>query len=243
MPVTAFPEPQTWQMVVESVDDLTPRMRRIRLSAPGLERLIELPGQDIALAFRAEDGSKVRRRYSIRAFDRERGLIEIVVVMHGDGPGMRWASSARKGMDIEGIAPRGKITIEPDADWHLFAGDATAVPGSFAMMERLPSGKQAFGFFLVDSPQERLPFGATGSVQWRYGEPSIGAGSLLNAFQEIESRSGAGHAYLAGEVGLVTSLKAELLNQGWSPEQISGKAYWNQGRANAGHGEPEQKVS
>jgi NADPH-dependent ferric siderophore reductase len=52
-----------------------------------------------------------------------------------------------------------------------------------------------------------------------------------------------GHAYLAGEVTLVSALKAALLGGGWTADQVSAKAYWNRGRANAGHGEPEVKAS
>jgi len=41
----------------------------------------------------------------------------------------------------------------------------------------------------------------------------------------------------------VSALKAALLDRGWNPDRISAKAYWNRGRANAGHGEPELRAS
>jgi NADPH-dependent ferric siderophore reductase len=43
-------------------------------------------------------------------------------------------------------------------------------------------------------------------------------------------------------VALVSALKAALLARGWTTDQVSAKAYWNRGRANAGHGEPELKA-
>jgi NADPH-dependent ferric siderophore reductase len=43
-------------------------------------------------------------------------------------------------------------------------------------------------------------------------------------------------------VALVSALKATLLAGGWSADQISAKAYWNRGRANADRGEPEVKA-
>ena len=106
-----FPEPRAWQLIVKQAEDLTSSIRRIELTAPSVERFSYLPGQDVSLAFSAGDGSTVRRRYSIRSFNPERRSLEINVVMHGGGPGMRWAESAATGDEIEAIGPRGKITL------------------------------------------------------------------------------------------------------------------------------------
>src|SRR5438270_11137699 len=241
------PEPRSLQLTVGHVHDLTPRMREISLVVPAPTQFAYLPGQDVSLGFTARDGTAVRRRYSIRRFSSERGLLDINVVMHGDGPGMRWAQNVTEGMPIEAIAPRGKITLAAGTAWHLFAGDATAVPAAFGMMEALPEGTTAFGFFLVDDASERQSLQAAGNrrtVQWRYqsveADPST---ALAAAIRDTSLPATAGQAYLAGEVGLVSALKAALLVQGWTGDRIAAKAYWNRGRANAGHGEPEQKAS
>jgi NADPH-dependent ferric siderophore reductase len=242
-----FPEPVPWQLAVVGVEARTPRMRAIDLTAPNLDQFDFLPGQDVSLAFPLADGTTVRRRYTIRRFDRARRSLEIDVVMHGGGPGMRWAEAAEPGMEIDAIAPRGKITIAPAAGWHLFAGDATAVPAAFAMMEALPLAVPAFGIFLVDDANERQPLVVDGdgrTLHWRYQsaerDPSA---ALAAAIGELELPDAPGHAYLAGEVSLVSFLKASLVGRGWRGDQISAKAYWNRGRANAGHGEPMQKAS
>lgn len=221
-------------------------MRRIELTAPALDRFSYLPGQDVSLAFTSPDGSAVRRRYSIRLVDRARRRLEINVLLHGDGPGMRWAQSATPGMAIDAIGPRGKITLAPDADWHLFAGDATAIPAALAMMEHLPRSVRCLAVFLVDNAEERQLFrvdGAQRTIEWRYAEAGADAAQLLDALASPGLPAGRGHAYFAGEVGLVSSLKAATVAWGWNSEQISAKAYWNRGRPNAGHGEPEQKVA
>ena len=241
-----LPEPRTWHLDVAAVQEITPRMRRVQLTSPALDTFEFLPGQDMALVFRRDDDPTVRRRYTIRGFDRGRRLLELEFVMHGGGPGMRWAQAAQPGTAIETVGPRGKITVASDADWHLFAGDATAVPGAFAMMEALPASVPALAFLQVDGPQERQPIpndrGHHG-VTWRYESPSPEGGGLLAALAAATFPGGRGHAYLAGEVALVTALKATLESRGWSADQISAKAYWNRGRANAGHGEPELKAS
>jgi NADPH-dependent ferric siderophore reductase len=242
-----FPEPTTWQLEVATVASVTPRMRRIRLTSPALDTLNYLPGQDVALGLQRDGGTMVRRRYSIRRFSPEERWLEVHVVMHGDGPGIRWAQAAAPGVLIDAIGPRGKITLATDARWHLFAGDATAVPGALAMMEALPADVAARAFLRVDDATERQPFDLAGDkrITWRY-ELDARAGQLdrlIVALSNEEFPRGRGHAYLAGEVSLVISLKAALLSRGLSPEQISAKAYWNRGRPNADRGEPEQRTS
>ena len=240
--LSRFPEPVPWQLVVAAVDDVTPHMRRIQLTSPDLDHFAYLPGQDLSLGFRRPDGTAIRRRYTIRRFDRQHRLIELNILLHGDGPGMRWAQAVKPGDAIDAIGPRGKVTPVEDADWHLFAGDATAVPGALAMMEALATSVPARAFLEVDGPEERQPLETTGAKdsQWHYEtSDSLALAALLSQAALPEGR---GHAYLAGEVALVRAMKAALIDRGWTAEQISPKAYWNRGQANAGNGEPEQRA-
>ena len=239
-------EPRTWQLEVAAVEDLTPRMRRVQLTSADLDRFDYVVGQDMALTFRRVDSPPVRRRYTIRHFDRDHRRLGLDFVLHGDGPGMRWAQGASPGDSIEVVGPRGKITLVGDAAWHLFAGDATAVPGALAMMEALPAGVPALAFLQVDGPEERQSAdGDRGrQITWHYEVPApTGDAGLSATLAGAALPPGRGHAYLAGEVALVTALKATLLSRGWAAEDIFAKAYWNRGRANAGHGEPELKAT
>ncbi len=172
-------------------------------------------------------------------------LLDLEIVLHGDGPGLRWAQAARPGLAVEAIGPRGKIGLTPGAKRHLFAGDATAIPGTFAMMESLPAGVPARAYLMVGDPSERQPFAADGptkNVAWHDESAEDPSNSLIAAVAAAGVPNDSGHAYLAGEVALVKALKAALLGRGWTADQISAKAYWNRGRANAGHGEPEVKA-
>jgi NADPH-dependent ferric siderophore reductase len=239
-------DPRTWQLDVAAVKDLTPRMRRVQLTSADLDRFDYVAGQDMALTFRRVDSPPVRRRYTIRHYDPDHRRLDLDFVLHGDGPGMRWAQTVRPGDSIEVVGPRGKITLVRDAAWHLFAGDATAVPGALAMMEALPPDVPAVAFLQVDAPEERQSADDRRGRQitWHYELPAPNlVTGLTAALAGAALPPGRGHAYLAGEVALVTTLKATLLSRGWASEDISAKAYWNRGRANAGHGEPELKAS
>src|SRR2546423_3362566 len=152
-----LPAPVGWPLPVAAASNVTPQMRRIELSNPALAAFDYLPGQDMALAFSKDDGTTVRRRYTIRRFDRNRASLMIDVVLHGDGPGMRWARAARPGISIDAIGPRGKITLVDDAEWHLFAGDATAGPRALLLMGTLASAASPPSLPLVRRHQHAPP--------------------------------------------------------------------------------------
>ena len=54
----------------------------------------------------------------------------------------------------------------------------------------------------------------------------------------MELLPGRGQAYLFGEAKVVLALREVLTARGLPADQMSPKAYWGRGRANAGHGEP-----
>jgi NADPH-dependent ferric siderophore reductase len=235
-----------WDLEVVDTVALTPSMRRIRLTAPGLDALSYLPGQDLMLAVPAPPDSWFRRRYTIRTLDPNAPSIDIDMVMHGDGPAAAWAASAEPGDRIEAIGPRGKVIVDPAAAWHLFAGDDSAIPASLAMAESLADPEQAIVILEVDGPadeqQGRTVDGRPIPVQWVHragADPASGA-ELVAALSTVVLPGGRGHAYLAGELGVVARMRSALLERGMEADQISAKPYWRAGRANAAHGEPER---
>jgi NADPH-dependent ferric siderophore reductase len=235
-----------WELEVLENQHLTPSMRRIRCTAPGLADLSYLPGQDVMLNVPTPSGPTFRRRYTIRSFEPAVPAIDIDVVLHGDGPAASWATDVKPGDTIEAIGPRGKITVDPDAHWHLFAGDDSAVPASLAMAASLPEPADALVVLEVDGPDDEqaaiAPDGQVVPVRWLHragGDPASGD-QLVAALADLPLPSGSGHAYLAGELGVVAEMRKALLARGMAPEQVSAKAYWRVGRANAAHGEPER---
>ena len=235
-----------WDLEVVDTTMVTPSMRRISLTAPGLDALSYMPGQDLMLSVPAPPDAWFRRRYTIRSFDRAAPTVHIDMVMHGDGPAAVWAASAQAGDRIEAIGPRGKVTVDPAAEWHLFAGDDSAIPASLAMAESLADPGQAIVVLEVDGPADVQSAGGTEGrqipAQWVYragADPASGA-QLVSALRAVELPPGLGHAYLAGELGVVAQMRRALLERGVEADQISAKPYWRAGQANAAHGEPER---
>jgi NADPH-dependent ferric siderophore reductase len=234
----------TARLAFEVVDSarLTPHMQRLRLTAPQLDGFAYLPGQDVMLLVAAEGNRPVRRRYTIRELDTDTRLLTLDIVLHGDGPGERWVRSAAPGDRIQGIGPRGKITTSATADWHLFLTDESALPAAFAMTEALPADSLAT--LVIEIPEEDdeqdLYSAATTRISWlhRLDTPAGDPAALAAEAADVEFPAGRGHAYLFGEAKVVLRLREVLAARGLGEDQMSPKAYWGRGRANASHGEP-----
>jgi NADPH-dependent ferric siderophore reductase len=227
---------------VAATQRLSPNLQRIVLTGPELAGFRYHAGQDIMLLVGAEGTRPVRRRYTIRSLDRASQALTLNIVLHGSGPGERWVLAASPGDQIEGIGPRGKITTVPEADWHLFIGDESAMPAILAMTESLPGDAVATLVLEVPVPQDEqeLLAPARTRVSWlhRLGGPAGDPRLLAAEAADVELPAGHGHAYLFGEVKVVAGLRELLAGRGLDTGQISPKAYWGRGRANAGHGEP-----
>jgi len=242
--VLTGPLAATTRMQLEVVDSapLSPGMQRLVLTAPELAGLQYQPGQDMMLMVAVDGDRPVRRRYTIRALDHARRLLTLDVVRHADGPGERWVAAARPGDRIEGIGPRGKIFLAEAADWHLFIGDDAALPAYLTMAGALPAGARALVILEVPGPEgeQDLHTAADAEVTWlhRDGGPAGDPAALMAAAGAVTLPPGRGHAYLAGEATVVLRLRETLAARGLAPEQVSPKAYWGRGRANASHGEP-----
>ena len=237
-----------WILEVVESSMITPRMHRIRLKGPVFAEVDYRPGQDVMLWVPADGGRMLYRRYTIRRFDREMGTLDLDIFEHGTGgPGEHWAKTARPGDVVEVVGPRGKISLV-EAPWHLFAGDETYLPATFAMLEALPAGTPAWVFLEVADAQEEQSLVVSADVRltWIHrGEAAPGdPAGLVAAVESAElPTSSPGHAYIGAELQVARALRRALEARGFGDTQISPKAYWGCGRANAGIGEPKEPES
>jgi NADPH-dependent ferric siderophore reductase len=246
-----LPEPSAWHLEVVDTRMLTPSFQRLTFTAPGLDGFHYAAGQDMMFRVPREGGASTNRRYTIRAFDAARSALIVDVALHGTGPGISWLRAAEIGDEIEAYGPRGKITPRAGAEWHLFVADETGVPGALAMIEALPESSPAVAVLEIDAPTDEqevaIAPGHQVSVYWvnRLERSAPGDAALLQeAVGNLMLPPGDGHAYLAAEAGVVSTLQKQLTAQmGLEPDQVSGKAYWRRGVPNADHGEPARNPS
>ena len=132
-----------------------------------------LPGEDIP----------VTRTYTVRSVDREAGTLTLDFVVHGDeGLAGPWARDAQPGDRVAFMGPGGAYSPDPQADWHLLAGDLSAVPAIAAALEAMPDDARGLAFLVVDSDEDRLELTAPQGVEvvWTTGAQGGAATELLS---------------------------------------------------------------
>lgn len=233
-----------FDLELREVHDLSRSVRRLRFSAAGLDQLSYEPGQDLMLTVASDGEGRVRRRYTIRRLDRASGAVDLDFVLHGDGPAARWAATARPGDRLEAAGPRGKITLDPSADWHLFAGDESFLGAAGAMLAALDRDEVGAVVLEVGGADDEVALeladGSPAPVTYvhRLDAPPGSAAVLADALRRAPLPSGAGRAYIGAEVGVAAALRQLLVERGLPGDAIAAKGYWRLGQSNARHGEP-----
>lgn len=237
IPFGTRPPRPSWQLTAVGARDVTPRMREVSLIGDDLAAFSHRPGQDLALSLPTETGA-VRRHYTVRRFDKTELRLDIQFVLHGDAPAARWAREVRHGDQIAAEGPRGRTVVSGEADWRLFTGDETALPGIAAMIEQLPRGERAFAIVEVAGPEDEQPIETAADLEviWlhRGGAPIAPSRRLIEALADFELPPGVGQACVIGETATVRAQRQSLLAHGMEKRQIAAEGYWRPGRV-GGH--------
>ncbi len=238
-----LPDPRPLALEVRARQQLTPLVTRVVVGGDDLLGFEFAPGQDLMLAIPVDTGAgTINRRYTVRRADPVAGTVDLDLVVHGDGPGARWATAAAIGSTVAAVGPRGKVVPATDVDWHLFVSDESGWAATAAMVESLSADDRAVIVADVAGEEEQQPLDAVADVfiSWcnRDGEPAGGADRVLAALDALTRPRGRAHAYLSAEFSVVRALGEWLTDHGFAGDDISPKAYWRAGRANAPHGEP-----
>jgi NADPH-dependent ferric siderophore reductase len=173
------------------------------------------------------------RTYTVRAWDPTALELTLDFVYHGDaGLAGPWAAQARPGDQIMLRGPGGAYAPSPDADWHLLAGDESALPAIAAALERLPVDAPARVFVEVSDPAEEQKLVTDGAAEivWLHrGDRAVGA-ALVEAVRALEFPPGAVHAFVHGEAHFVKELRHLLrVERGLPKEALSISGYWRRG--------------
>lgn len=250
----------TTHFTVTATTWITPSLRRIHLRADDLsafadstftDRYVKLvfpkPGVDYphqidVRALRATLPANQLpdvRTYTALNLDLEAGTLDIDFVVHGDeGIAGPWAEQAKVGDTLLANGPGGSYRPDPDADWHLLAGDESAVPAIAAALDALPANAVAQVILLVESAQHEmhLALPAGGAVRFLHRNAGTAGNSLEAAVREMEWLDGRVHAFVHGEADEVMRGVRPYLHtdRGLGRDQLSLSGYWRRGRSEEG---------
>jgi NADPH-dependent ferric siderophore reductase len=186
----------------------------------------------------------VVRTLTVRRADPAAREIAIDVVVHGEhGAAGLWAATAEPGQPVYLMGPSGAYAPDPAADWHLLAGDETALPALSVALEALPANAIGQAFIEIAGPEDEIPLTAPQGVRidWIYrggradliGEDRAGDfAPLIEAVKSAPWLPGQVHAFVHGEAQAVMHnlrpyiRKDREVDAKWA--SISG--YWRRGR-------------
>jgi len=248
------PRPQHVLEVV-STERLTPHLVRVRARGADLsvfresaftDKYVKItfvkpelglePPYDLA-ALRetlAPEDLPVTRTYTVREVDGDELAIDFVV--HGDeGLAGPWAARAQPGERLVVSSPGGGYAPDAEADWHLLAGDESAIPAIAAALEAFPADAVGSVFLEVQEQGEEVPLTVPDGVhvEWVY-RGTAGAGTsrvLVDAVAGWTPPAGRGHVFVHGERESMKALRDVIFGQwGLARAQVSLSGYWAHGR-------------
>lgn len=248
------------EVVVRGVRNVTPKMRRVTVACADTRHyetggmhvgvLIPPTGREPVWPHLGADGRAVwpkgedeimRRIYTIRRIDHERGELDIDVVLHGDTPGSVWATAAKAG-DRVGLMGPGGGTI-PEVGSYLLVGCETALPVIARIAAELPEHARATIILEVADASEEQPIPSVATIDLRWlhrGDAEAGTTeSLLAAVRDFDWAANAPDFVLVGcEQSAARAIRKYLRKErGLGKDQHLAAAYWRRGHA----GTPEDR--
>jgi len=209
---------------------LAPRIRNITIAAESLAGFVLEPGADVAIRLPGGDGGADERHYSVWKSTAE-GKVDLCVVLHGLGPGSRWAARCAVGDLIEISCSRAlPIALDRSAETHLFFGDETSIASAEALTRAMPAEAVVLACFEVASTDHRWPepeLARPEDIQWvdRAGRP----GSMLVSWlaRQTLPPTNSTTAYVTGEALLCAMVHGHLVrDRGFPAGAVRAMPYW-----------------
>ena len=247
---------------VDSVEDITPHMRRVTFAGapvaeyiaqerfPNIKILFPLPdgtfavpelddpssGADTEIRTRPDLHARVRT-YTVRSYNAEKSSLSIDFVMHGDeGLASGWAATAQPGSSL-GIAGGGGRGISPATDY-LICGDETALPAMGAILEGLPADAQGTAYIEIggDDDRQELSHPQGIDVRWlsRNGADGGTTTLLIDAVRAHELHEDT-FAWAAAESAQVIAIRKDLRARGMARRSMLVIGYWRRGLTENGY--------
>ncbi|MFK8054412.1 MAG: siderophore-interacting protein [Woeseiaceae bacterium] len=228
-------------IVVQSLEDLSPHMRRIVFAGPDLADFpdrqesahvkVIVPEQNASKrGFWPALAKKSRMRsYTIRFFDHAaRTLTMDFAVNDHRGLVADWALTTKVGDSVQIAGPGSIKHTDFDAEWHLLLADLTALPALAATLERLPNS--ARGHIVVQVPtiadKQDLAVPDNMTIQWIINADTS-QNLLLKALPDLEWLPGEPAMFVATESSHVVEIRKYLREQpGFRKDKLYASGYW-----------------
>ena len=215
------------------LNDFTDKYAKIIFADPGLGLV---PPYDLA-ALRESlppDQRPVTRTYTLRRADAQRRELAIDFVVHGDeGIAAPWAAHAEPGDTLVLSGAGGAYRPDPASDWHLLAGDESALPAICSALEVMDRSARGVAYLETCDPGETLDATVPGGMKvvWLHRpQPGSQPGLLADALLAGPWHPGRADVFAHGERESMKAVRAALKTRLGDEDQVSLSGYWASGR-------------
>ena len=216
-------------VTVSHVEALGDSFVRIRFRGDALARFVSASFDDhVKFIFEGADGAQLRRDFTPLDYDADARELSLEFALHANGAASDWARAAGVGQPAVIAGPRGSMIIPQDLDWHLLAGDRSALPAIRRRLAELPAGSRVLAV-IAASGADRLPLETRADLDLHWVD---GDAELVEALGTLALPPGEGFAWFAGEAACAKQVRALLTHEkGVTPDATRVSAYWKRGVA------------
>lgn len=178
----------------------------------------------------------VRRTYTVRHIDWLNKQIWVDFVVHGDeGIAGPWAANAQPGDSISFFGPGSGYAPRPEADFHLIAGDESAIPAIAAALEGMEADARGVVVLEVRDATEEVPLTVPPGIELKWihrgGDFTPETTRITDHLREIEIPDGDVQVFIHGEREQMKRIRKHLVKErGLERKGMSLSAYWAYGR-------------
>ena len=215
---------------VASITLLTDTLCQLKLSGDFLGVDFQ-PGY--VVDFRVNDNDF--RHYTPSAFDAKAGTCEILIHLHGKGPGSAFVSRLKAGGVLKMVIPRGRKLYQRDHQFHFFFGDETAL-GLFKLFSQEIYTANQHYTGVLEMSEENLGVAEQLGMKLKTvlkspDDPGRYAAASLYAFKtDYPHIFQQGIFYLIGNAASIQHFKRTLRHMGVAVKNIKTEAYWAKGK-------------
>ena len=248
--------PNLHEATVVSAEDVTPRMRRVKVACQDVTpfiggdvhvRVLVPPkgrspvwpglGDDGRIAWPEGEDEITARVYTIRAVDPDRRELWIDFLQHPapgvTTPGADFARDAQSGDRIALIGPGGSL---PKADNLLLAGDETALPAIARIAAEAPAGCSIKAIFEVEDQDEEQPLSSKAAIEVNWLHRKTYSEEEWDRFQRtvksaIAASTPGTYTWVACEKTDARAIRSDLKERGQDRKSQCVAWYWERGKA------------
>ena len=212
---------------VSGVQSISPSLIRITLSGQAIQNLPHFGPTGWAKIFLSptEGDESPGRAYTLRNFNRERGEVDIDVVLHEAGPLTSWSRTAIVGEQVSLAGPRGGFEFNTAAKWMVLAGDLSALPAIASIVEASPPHVHLEVALAIDQAEDLalLPRRAMNGCRWT----TEGDTALLALVEATNLPTGFGEVWAAGEAAFVRDVRHHFISERcFDKRNVHCAGYW-----------------